>query len=149
MDLKTRMTWLVITILMTLASTSQAGTVIAYKRDAFFRFYGNPADHTYACVDGRCYAVGNSSRSGGKYVNGRYVNRQSAISASCAGNCYMIYGVNGVCHQHTNRMLYYARTTLNPSVQGYRLTRWVYGTYGDYGGGKGTFRQCLSRCGGN
>lgn len=129
------------------ASFVYSDTITAYKKDAIIKFYGNPADHTYACVNKNCYAIGNSTKSGGEFIAGGYVSRQDAIHSICASGCYIEYMRNGVCHQHTNRMLYYARRTISTSVQGYSLSRYLYGTYGDTGSIYGTFRNCRKTCG--
>src|SRR4030043_411143 len=50
-----------------------------------------------------------------------------------------VYAKNGVCHQHTNRVLYQSGQTLPISVRGYSSSRWQYGITGDVGPEYGRF----------
>lgn len=125
-------------------SMVNAYTVSYYVKDAFWEFYGNPLDHTYACVsyNSQCYAIESSSTSGGNHWGTYYLDGQSSIYAICAAGCYMEWGTHGTCHQHTNRLLYFAGTTISSSVQGYTLSKIIYGIYGN------NFSSCLTTCAG-
>ncbi|MFH1232458.1 MAG: hypothetical protein V1651_01165 [Patescibacteria group bacterium] len=54
----------------------------------------------------------------------------------------MEYARNGVCHQHTNRVLYQSGQSLPISVRGYSASRWQYGITGDVGPEYGRFYTC-------
>ena len=123
------------------ASTASSYVMSYYVRPAGFVFYGNPADHTYACVNGNCYSINNTSKSGGNNAGNYYLNYQAVVRSICAQGCYMQYAVDGVCHQHTNRMLYYVNQQISIGVGGYSLTRAMYGICGK------NFQQCLTTCG--
>ena len=91
-------------------------------------------DHTYACVYGSvgCYTFPSGSAvTGGSVVTSGYATNSQINQAVCyATFCSMTYGVNGVCHQHTNRVLYPASRELSTNVRGYATSRWIYGTKG-------------------
>lgn len=114
-------------------------------------FYDNSSvDHTYACIDRDCYAIGNSRTYGGTSVVQENVSHRQAIFSECYAwhsNINMVYGRNGVCHQHTNRILYQTGETLPNSVRGYSRSRWLYGITGDYGPVEGRFYTCRQQCG--
>ncbi|MFA5248175.1 MAG: hypothetical protein WC415_02945 [Patescibacteria group bacterium] len=133
---------LAIFITLIVTSTVNAYTVSYYVKDAYWQFYGNPLDHTYACVsyNNHCYAIGNSTTSGGSNWGSYYLNQQNSIYAICVAGCYMVWGTHGTCHQHTNRLLYFANTTISSSVQGYTLSKFIFGTYGT------NFADCLNTC---
>ncbi|MFA5248192.1 MAG: hypothetical protein WC415_03030 [Patescibacteria group bacterium] len=61
-------------------------------------------------------------------------------------NNYMAYGSNGVCHQHTNRVLYLTGITLPYWIRGYAASKIPYGLYGDCGQAAGRFSTCLATC---
>lgn len=93
-------------------------------------------DHTYACLYGSvgCYSTGPSGYyniSGGSVVTSGYATNSQINQAACyATFCSLTYGVHGVCHQHTNRVLYPISRELNTNVRGYATSRWIYGTKG-------------------
>lgn len=116
----------------------------AYAKDAFIN--GSPADHTYTCVWGNCYAIGGSSTSGGWYATRGYASNENINNAICADGCVLYYAQNGVCHQHSNRMLYYAGTTIPSYIRYYSISKALYGVYGDYGPANGRFDVCRYTC---
>jgi hypothetical protein len=93
-------------------------------------------DHTYSCVGSYsdCYTFpSNSTKTGGTVNNVGQVDSTTAVYAKIHGECCedaMIYLVDGVCHQHSNQVLEYAGIELGYGVQGYSVSRWVYGPTG-------------------
>jgi hypothetical protein len=135
-----------------MAVSVDAEYITGYYKDAFFQ--GSSFDHTYACVSPiGCYSIVGpngypSTTYGGAAATATiYVSHQNAIFVACAGNGYMYYGLNGVCHQHTNRILYYANTSLPYWIRGYSASKVLYGTYGECGPTNGRFSTCLTTCG--
>lgn len=120
----------VITI-MPSSSSAYDNYVRAYSRPVDHWLLGHWLDHTYACVLGNCYATNNSGTSGG-YYSTRGLNTESEINVViCVANLDLEYGDEGVCHQHTNRMLYYGGTTLaSAGINGYSYSVAAFGTYG-------------------
>lgn len=124
--------------------------LLSYKKPAFYD--SSPADHTYACVKDSpygsfgCYSVMLSgvagTTSGGSLVNG--VNSFSG-KWPCYRDCSFIYLRTGVCHQHTNRILYAGGITLPGSVAGYALSVAVYGVTGDNHSAT-SFASCRAKC---
>jgi hypothetical protein len=104
--------------------------------------------HTYACTSSagviKCFTFPSSATKtgGGLLVTGT-TESLGIIRAQCYAKCSMTYGVNGVCHQHTNRVLYPSNyhPTLPTSVTGYSTSRWLFGARGT------NWSQCLSQCG--
>lgn len=100
-------------------------------------FLGYFLDHTYACVNSwsDCYSFpsGSSTSGGNANVSGQATTTQAnnarARGTCCASNMY--YGVDGVCHQHTNQVLSQAGLVLNGyNINGYSLSTYLFGTYG-------------------
>lgn len=105
-------------------------------------------DHTYACVGSynNCYtSPASASTSGGTPVDGSYGIKEYS---ECYAFCELSYSNNGVCHQHSNRVLFGTGRTLNNGVRGYSTSKWYWGIYGndDIGGAykTGTFTWCLT-----
>ena len=118
------------------------GAMWANHKDAFFN--GAPADHTYVCFNALgCYANPGENY-GGTYLGGtygygdRYKGRCSALSTSCR----ISWGVNGMCHQGANRMLFTSGKTVS-SAKGYWVTSALYGTYGT----RSSWLACRAACG--
>ncbi len=130
-------------------TNTQAVEISAYKTPAFFS--RSPLDHTYTCIDGddayaptQCTSTGTSTKSGGDFVTAGDGNSRKA---RCYSACKMNYGRNGVCHQHTNRVLYTTRKILPLSVKGYRASRSYYGAWGTKRGPRnGRFYACFKKC---
>ena len=120
----------------------------AYK-SGFDLWEGNRLDHTYFCLDGdqSCHTIRgwgvSSDKSGGQAIpNTDYqkTRKQECLAASRASNnpldpCGLLselYGLNGVCHQHTSRgQLSMHGKFLNPdSILGGRWSYYAYGAYG-------------------
>ena len=100
-----------------------------------FWFLGTFADHTYACITGAdCYTFPlGTTKTGGTFdvggtISSNFVQRAIDHAECCAST--MVYWSDGVCHQHTNRVLTYAGKELTYNVDGYSLTRWYYGPTG-------------------
>lgn len=110
------------------------------------KYLGVFLDHTYACVgkSNNCYACSGSSITGGDPVDGGYGDGKKA---KCCAQCFYVYGNNGVCHQHTNRILYAAGKTLNSCVRGYSTSTLKFGIYGDVGFSSGRWSSCKQGCG--
>ena len=98
------------------------------------------ADHTYSCIGSpfTCYEIMTGAMIS-TTTNAGVVNQVSQISTAlvqrardhalcCAKS--MRYGIDGVCHQHSNQVLQYGGAELTTSVKGYALTRWWYGPRG-------------------
>ena len=98
------------------------------------------ADHTYSCIGSAstCYEITTGAMIA-TTTNAGAVNQVSQIPANfvqrardhalcCAKS--MRYGIDGVCHQHSNQVLQYGGVELTTDVKGYGLTRWWYGPRG-------------------
>lgn len=94
----------------------------------------NWVDHTYGCLSGstNCYPWPSwSAGSGGTYVTGGYSTPEQVNTAACYTFCNMgTYGVDAVCHQHTNRVLYAIGKELDTSVRGYSASKAIWGAKG-------------------
>ncbi len=104
------------------------------------------ADHTYVCIanPAQCVAI-KGATSGGNFVLDGYGDE---AKAKCYASCYMQYGTNGVCHQHSNRVLFPTGKNLPVSVKGYVESWYRYGAYGTKRGPyNGRFQACVSKCG--
>ena len=127
------------------AANSHAGSthIWASKNGAFVPW--NPfADHTYACISGYgCYSTGTSSTSGGTILSDTH-GYADGYQARQYANCTLHYANNGVCHQHSNRVMYRTGKTLPLSVKGYRTSKNRFGITGDVGALNGQFRRCLA-----
>ncbi len=131
-----------------LSNYVHAEWIEASKRPGFYP--NSSVDHTYACIDRDCYAINNSTNYGGTAVVQENVSHRQAIFSKCyveLSNINMVYGKNGVCHQHTNRVLYQTGKSLPNSVRGYSSSRWLYGVTGDYGPVVGRCYTCRDKCG--
>lgn len=97
------------------------------------------ADHAYVCVDkdgpDRCYS--NTGRdSSGKELSGTRKKGDTDVPKcvhdegdSIYGNCYIMWGVNGTCHQETNLgMMRTTKTVIG--AKGYEQSKKMFGTYG-------------------
>jgi hypothetical protein len=155
-----------------LAGSAPADTISGYKKPAFqiTSSYGqwlagklgiNPndplgVDHTYACVSGGgvltngCYAV-QASGSASTTVGGSSVTsgNGSGADAACYSKCSIgTYGITGVCHQHTNRVLFPAGRTLGSSVRGYGLSLAMFGATSNKNPANSySFQKCVESCG--
>ncbi|EGR0594038.1 hypothetical protein FG071_19810 [Vibrio cholerae] len=92
------------------------------------RILGKVLDHTYVESD-----AGDSWPCNGRNSGGEVVASGSCdlTIARCIGKneVGIIYGITGVCHQMSNRVLASAGTQL-PSVRGYFLSSLLYGSHG-------------------
>lgn len=135
----------ILAIACLLPSFVNAEFIWAMKNPVAQKYLGMFLDHTYACVGNtnNCYA-GAGSITGGNPVDGGYGDGKMA---KCyALQCWFIYGSNGVCHQHTNRVLHAAGKTLNSCVRGYAASTLKYGICGDTGISFGTWSSCQKGC---
>jgi hypothetical protein len=128
----------------TMASSSHAATTWAEKYAAFIR--NSPADHTYVCINNgygkRCYAY-HGGNSGGSILNmtmGLDNSNKTLCLSTRPKQCSVIYGIEGVCHQEANRMLYPSRKLVT-SARGYWYFQRYYGTYGNISAYWATCRQ--------
>lgn len=97
-------------------------------------------DHTYACVgsSNNCYTCpAQASKTGGNPVSGGYGDADDAV---CYAYCTLTYGFHGVCHQHTNRVLYAGGETLSVAVTGYSYSSFRWGLCGT------NWSSCQSQC---
>lgn len=95
------------------------------------------ADHTFATFERTRNIWSCASGSGGSHPDNpgtRLLSRNggSRNKARCLGNANsgIIWSVNGLCHQCTNRVLYPAGITVS-RARGYTASTVLYGTYGD------------------
>ena len=107
-------------------------------------------DHTYACISGYgCYTTPNSRTSGGQILNDTH-GYANGYQAKQYANCTFYYALprfwgNGVCHQHTNRVMFRTGKTLPMSVKWYRTSKDLWGITGNFGGPlSGRFRRCIN-----
>lgn len=135
----------IFTTILLQANFSHGEWIEAHSRPAVSK--NSPVDHTYACVDRDCYSVNGGTTYGGVAVIQEYVTKRKAALSRCYSGCYFVYAKNGVCHQHTNRILYQTGKTIPLSVRGYSASRWTYGITGDVGTTEGRFSACLERWG--
>ena len=89
-------------------------------------------DHTYACIgnSNTCFTCpAGASKTGGDPVIGGYGD---VDQATCYAYCPLLYGVNGVCHQHTNRVLNaIGETLISECVSGYSYSVALWGIWGN------------------
>jgi hypothetical protein len=125
---------------------------IAYKVRGELDFWeGKEYDHTYFCLTSNqqdCYTIRGygfgSSKEGGEEIRGTRRNkdnhqrclgeaRASNFPISACGTFSQLYGLNGVCHQHTNRgQLSMHDTFIDPNLLvGGGLSFMLYGAYGN------------------
>lgn len=104
--------------------------------------------HTYGCISNlgtvTCYTFPSSStKTGGIIVVTSQTESIGIMKAKCYAGCSMSYGVNGVCHQHTNRVTYPSNyhPEIPTSITGYSASRWLFGARGT------NWSQCISQCG--
>lgn len=95
------------------------------------------ADHTFATYELRTETWSCSSGSGTNdptHPNARFLRsaRGSHSKARCLGkaNSLILWGVTGVCHQCTNRILKAAGGITVAGARGWRTSHTLYGTYG-------------------
>lgn len=117
------------------AADASDSWLFAAKKPAFYS--SSPAEHTYACVTSPygsvdCYSVAISGVSG-TTSGGTIIGGTTSFSGKyyCYSQCPFVYAVTGVCHQHTNRILYDGNMTLNSSTRGYSASVFLYGATGD------------------
>lgn len=142
----------ILAIIGFIAISVNADYVTAYRKDAFYQ--GSILDHTYACISSTgCYAIvglngyPSTNYGGVPAMTTIYFSHQNAIFATCVANNYMQYGTNGACHQHTNRILYYAGASLPYGLRGYSASKILYGIYGECGPVAGRFSTAIATCG--
>lgn len=90
------------------------------------------ADHTYVtCANGakRWKCWGGSSGGAALRQGDGSTNRADAIAGHREDGGITCYGVNGVCHQSANRILFPAQITVR-GAKGYYVSETMYGTYG-------------------
>ena len=112
----------------------------------------NDLHHTFACPENNtvCYSfpVG-SNNTTGSYFNGGYASRSVG---ACHAQCAMDYNDNGVCHQHTNRVLWETGNLIEDNgvrIAGYDLSSYIFGVTGNKRGPVNKrFQACYESCGG-
>ncbi len=143
---KTRIMMMVLGLSMSLAGAANATSTQAYKFG--FDFFSGELDHTYFCLDAgtACYSLPiygfSTPRSGGTPVAGTLVGKsyhqrclaraRASTGASVCGAANNLYGIEGVCHQHTNKgQMSMHGTFMNPDrITGGWSSFVAYGPYG-------------------
>jgi hypothetical protein len=122
------------------ASNTQAEYIWAMKVGVDYELL-EWLDHTYSCIgsSSNCYACPpESNKTGGDPVVGGYGDPDEA---TCYAYCTLVYRTHGLCHQHTNRVLFAHGQTLNNSVVGYSVSSYIYGPWGT-----NFFDDCVPSC---
>ncbi|MDL1977215.1 MAG: hypothetical protein LWX52_03810 [Deltaproteobacteria bacterium] len=132
------------------ASISYAlDTMWACYKDAFFE--GNIFSHTCACTMDNdkqyCYAYHGSTMNSGEhyYTIGDWGYGYAWKFKKCAtspAECKVSWGVEGLCLQETNRMLYSSKLKVT-DAKGYWL---FYQDYGHYGNMSWRWNNCKTIC---
>ena len=132
--------FVILSFLLLVCSNSFASNIWAMKKPVAAAPF-SWLDHTYACVDSssNCYTCpAGASKTGGSWVNGGTGNGSEAV---CYAYCTLNYGADGVCHQHTNRVLFPTLKTLTTVVVGYSYSVSIWGLYG-----VNTWASCIVNC---
>lgn len=136
---------------------SQAEVVMAYRSYVNTWVPGiSSLEHTFACVNNtnNCYSFPlGTNKSNGSLAESGWAQR---VTGQCHASCAiaMTYPSgssegNGVCHQHTNRVLFEAYKVLPSSVNGYWSSKSFWGVTGNKKGPTiGRFQACWQSCGG-
>ncbi|MCK4744866.1 hypothetical protein KAS41_02280 [Candidatus Parcubacteria bacterium] len=138
--MKKKITLFVCLFLFAIANICHAGgSDIMWARhlDAFIE--GLYIDHTFACVNDNgqnsCYAYhGGSGLSLGDYLSGTYGYGYAYKLKRCAthpAQCKVVWGIEGTCHQESNKMLYSSGKKVS-QADGYWLTYLYFGHYGHF-----------------
>jgi hypothetical protein len=91
------------------------------------------ADHTYVVLDGSIACGCHGRFAGGTVVSaGRGHVEFGECLATPTGNAGVSYGISGVCHQASNRILWPAGITVL-AARGARTSMRAWGTYGRSG----------------
>lgn len=129
---------LLVTLIIVPISSANAASIGAYKRPIGWPFSW-VGDHTYMCLStGACYgydgdSIVHSSGSavqGGTWFFGISVPASNTCVAQVVNTWMGSYGYDAVCHQNTNRGLYFTGQSLGSAVNGYSLTKALFGVYG-------------------
>lgn len=113
----------------------------------------SPWDHTYVCVERGapntctnpstpvCFALAGRTSGGPElYGSSGYGSGKAAICRGTNARCAFRYGVDGTCHQYSNRALSVSNTTVS-QAWGYGLSVGLFGTYGRQG-----WSDCQAAC---
>ena len=133
---------------MFIVSQARAETIWAFELPVWSTPF-EWLDHTYACVGSynNCFTCpANAGKSGGDLAE---LGNGNSCLAECFAFCRLDYGSNGVCHQHTNRVLFPTGKTLPSSVKGYNLSVSFWGTHGTSEPAEGQFYVCYAICSAN
>ncbi|EGQ7958121.1 hypothetical protein LFR94_004574 [Vibrio vulnificus] len=104
-------------------------TLTAYKIPVSARILETFLDHTYVeSSKGHQWGCFGASTGGRPTVEG--VGDSDISQCIAPNNTGLKYGITGVCHQATNRLLSPSNVTLDGNVRGYFLS---YATYNEYG----------------
>lgn len=88
------------------------------------------ADHTYVkSSDGYVWPCWGRSSGGRNICSGSGSSSQANCISQPSSHAGIIYGVTGVCHQTSNRILWPSRKIVS-AARGYWASSLVYGTYG-------------------
>jgi hypothetical protein len=113
---------------MLVASRLATGTVL--RAYAIPTEINRDLDHTYVCAsDGQIFPCWGNSQNGRIIAAGSGSATRATCFARNESKAGIVYGINGVCHQTSNRILYPASVIVN-RARGYALSVALYGTYG-------------------
>jgi hypothetical protein len=91
---------------------------------------GNQADHTYVTSDdGNVWPCWGRCSGGNLICTGTGNIDQADCLSQPSSQAGIAYGINGVCHQTANRILYPSGETVS-HADGYRASLFMWGTYG-------------------
>lgn len=134
-----RLSVFLVSFLLLFASVQQASAEAIFGVDTNVNVpvLGWFVDHTYVCIGSwsDCYTFPTGSNTSGGVVNvvGQATTTQAAAARArgtcCASNMY--YGIDGVCHQHSNQVLAQAGKVLDGStIRGYSYSVYLFGVSG-------------------
>jgi len=93
---------------------------------------GLDADHTYVTSsDGGVWPCWGRSSGGQKIASGLGSSKQANCISQSSSHAGIIYGITGVCHQTSNRILYPCGKIVD-NAKGYWASVLLYGTYGTH-----------------
>lgn len=156
--MKNKILFSAIWVFFMLSSSVIADETYARKKPAFVDVGWNQlADHAYAVAKDssgtiRTYSNAGSSSGGDKMSNtvGKGDRKyMSCVKSKRDGDCKVVWGVNGTCHQSTNLMLKKTSPLLSETtVSGYSFTKSKWGIYGDSStSARSLGLVCVNSCG--
>lgn len=90
-----------------------------------------PIHHTYViAADGSKWGCFGRDEGGTEICSGFAYASEATCLDRPDGTCGIIYGLNGVCHQTSNRILFSSGKTRVDQAGGYRVSSFLWGHYG-------------------